>query len=366
MVAQKTRSSRSGGTRWPGARVALRLRRAHAHLALRAATAAGLAWLAVVPLPGVADRYPYYAPFGAVIAVSASVVASVRGSVQALVSILIGSGVAMAVMVLTMPRVLGLVLAVGLGTMMGAWHRLGPQGSWVPISAIFVMVIGQAHPEGFALAYLGLTGLGAGIGVLVNLVLPMSPITSAFHSSARVRAAIASETAALARSLEKPPDDDYQGWAERRRRFASLVEDVRREIREVIEARRGNWRTFHTGGDAQRHLDYARLLEQAALGVQQLVAALGPADPSAPYAPALSDRTRRNVGIALRSLSGVLDDTSDGETALREADQAVAALTAELCNEHRIDGESGLAAGAIASTFRQTVATCHRLRESQT
>ena len=45
-------------------------------LALKSAFAAGLAWLAVLPLGGVADEYPYYAPLGAVVAMGATVVTS--------------------------------------------------------------------------------------------------------------------------------------------------------------------------------------------------------------------------------------------------------------------------------------------------
>ena len=41
-------------------------------LALKAAVAAGLAWLVVLPFSGVADDYPYYAPLGAVVATSTS------------------------------------------------------------------------------------------------------------------------------------------------------------------------------------------------------------------------------------------------------------------------------------------------------
>ena len=42
----------------------------HLNLSLKAALAAALSWLAVLPLWGVADEYPYYAPLGAVIAVT--------------------------------------------------------------------------------------------------------------------------------------------------------------------------------------------------------------------------------------------------------------------------------------------------------
>src|SRR5699024_12712832 len=58
--------------------------------ALRAALTATLAWLITGFLPDPASDYPYYAPFGAVIATTLSLVGSIRESLQAIASIALG------------------------------------------------------------------------------------------------------------------------------------------------------------------------------------------------------------------------------------------------------------------------------------
>lgn len=60
-------------------------------MAVKAAIAATLLWLIVRPWGGVADDYPYYAPFGAAIAVSATVARSFTITIRSIAAILIGA-----------------------------------------------------------------------------------------------------------------------------------------------------------------------------------------------------------------------------------------------------------------------------------
>lgn len=96
--------------------------------AVKAAVAAVLAWLAVLPLGGAADEYPYYAPLGAVIAVSATVADSVRDSVQGVAAILLGAALAVCAGAVV-PTVPGLAVVVLLGTLVAGWWRLGEMGA---------------------------------------------------------------------------------------------------------------------------------------------------------------------------------------------------------------------------------------------
>src|SRR3712207_5602847 len=85
-------------------------------LALKCAVAAALAWLLVLPLGGVADDYPYYAPLGAVVAVGTTVVSSVRASVQGLLALLLGAVLSIGVGSLPLPDVVAIAAVVGVGT----------------------------------------------------------------------------------------------------------------------------------------------------------------------------------------------------------------------------------------------------------
>lgn len=112
--------------------------------ALKAALAATLAWLVVQPLGGPADQYAYYAPLGAVIAISVTVVDSASAAVQGVVAILLGAALAVLAVELVPGTPAGLAAVVLLGTVVAGWWRLGDMGSWVPIAALFVLTIGSS------------------------------------------------------------------------------------------------------------------------------------------------------------------------------------------------------------------------------
>jgi uncharacterized membrane protein YgaE (UPF0421/DUF939 family) len=144
-------------------------------LSIKASLAAGLAWVVVRPLGGVADDYPYYAPLGAVIATSATLARSVRDSARALTAIGLGAGVALLAQAPPLPQLVALVLATGVGVAVGSWHLLGRRASWVPVTALFVLLVGDAHPWHYALGYAGLTALGAFVGIAVDAAVPQRP-----------------------------------------------------------------------------------------------------------------------------------------------------------------------------------------------
>lgn len=144
-------------------------------LSIEASLAAGLAWVVVRPLGGVADDYPYYAPLGAVIATSATLARSVRATVQALTAIGLGAGVALLAQAPRLPQLAALVLAAGAGVAIGSWHRLGRRSSWVPVTALFVLLVGDAHPWHYAFGYAGLTALGALVGIAVDAAVSPRP-----------------------------------------------------------------------------------------------------------------------------------------------------------------------------------------------
>ncbi|HVE25696.1 MAG TPA: hypothetical protein VNC22_09840 [Sporichthya sp.] len=141
-------------------------------VSMKASVAAGLAWLLAGPLGGLADHYRYYAPLGAVVATSTTAARSLRETVQALTSITLGAATALVALALPAPRVLALVLATGVGVAVGSCPLLGRRSSWVPITALFVLLVGDAHPWHYALGYASLTTAGAVVGIAVDAVLP--------------------------------------------------------------------------------------------------------------------------------------------------------------------------------------------------
>lgn len=127
-------------------RVAARVRELPWGLALTAATAGAIVFWVGGIFPGPAEEFPYYAPLGAVVAMSSTVVGSVRVSIQRIISIWLGSAIAGHSGV---PHVESRDGGTGdrRGTLAVNLRWLGDMGTWVPTAALFVLIIGPRIPS---------------------------------------------------------------------------------------------------------------------------------------------------------------------------------------------------------------------------
>src|SRR5690625_844626 len=161
---------------WIGGRTGTPLSRTRLVLAVKAAAAAMIAWyVALLAFDDVS--YPYYAPLGAILAMGFSVAASIRDSLRAIGAILLGLGIAMACDYTLGSSAIGVALVIGLGVLVAGWHRLGGEGTWVPTSALFVLILANdSNVVEYVGSYGGLTLLGMIIGVAINTVFPAHQI----------------------------------------------------------------------------------------------------------------------------------------------------------------------------------------------
>lgn len=209
-------------------------------MAAKAATVAALAWLVVLPFGGTAERYAYYAPLGAVVAVSSTLVTSVRVSFQSIGAILLGAVLAYCAGATPLPEVISLALVVGLGVVVAGWKLLGPIGSWVPIAALFVLIIGSGNRDLYILAYIGLTSLGAAIGIAMNVVLPPLPLRSAAEAVGMLRRTLADQLEDLAEGLEHEVPPTASEWVERKWAVGVRAQEMRDMVLTTNEARSAN------------------------------------------------------------------------------------------------------------------------------
>jgi uncharacterized membrane protein YccC len=196
-------------------------------MAMKAAAAAALAWLAVLPIGGVADDYPYYAPVGAVIAVSATVARSWRVSVLSIAGIVVGAALAFGAARLPIAPVLELALVVGGGVLIAGWARLGPGGEWVPLAGVFVLIIGGTDRVGFVMAYVGLTAFGALIGIGLNVLWPPLPLIAADGALDRLRETLAEQLDALAGGVSQGDARTGVTWQQLRDAVGPRTDDMR-------------------------------------------------------------------------------------------------------------------------------------------
>ena len=180
------------------------LRRPRLQLVLKASLAAALAWQIGSAVPGSLSEYAYYAPLGAISVIYPAVTDSVREAARAVVAIGLGIAVAMAIQWVAWPNALTVGLVVAAGTALGGWSWLGEQRSWVPVVGLFVLVLGGAETGTYAAGYVGQIGLGALVGLAVNvLVLPPLSLYDVRRTVSEVRGRVADQLCAMADLLEQ-------------------------------------------------------------------------------------------------------------------------------------------------------------------
>lgn len=308
-------------------------------LALKAAVAAGAAWLVAQAVPGAASHYPYYAPLGAVIATGPTVLGGIREGLRTLVGLAVGVGLALAVVATGGPHYLTVPIAVGVAILAAGFRFVGEANTWVASAAIFVLLIGGADPEDYSVGYLVQMIVGAAVGVAVNMLLfPPLAVREAERQLQAVQGRLADHLESLAEALE---DDEVSGqsWAERLDQLQSETAKARRSVRRADESRRGNPRAVrHDVRDrVDTHYEGLRALERATFAVTDLTDMLGHASPvTEPFGgvdpeliPAFVEALRR-VAAAIRAAPGGPDEDPD---ARRGAEEALIALQSQLDKE---------------------------------
>lgn len=340
------------------------LDRGRAALAVRAAVAAAAAWLVVWPLGGLADEYPYYAPFGAVVAVTGTVAVSARASLGAVAAIMVGSAVALGFAAAPLPEAVALAAAVGVGTLLAGWTPLRASASWVPMAAVFVLELGGQEPWEFATAYFALTALGALVGTAVDLAYPALPWRETDDSLRGLRRSLADQLDAVADTLgsDDPPDPDV--WVRTRTPVVDRSVTVDATVAEAAVARRANWRArgwWHVPEAQQRR---AETLRHLAMLVQDLRTMLEAHEHRDVTTPALGPSLRRPAAEAARAVAAALRSATPASEAgegdadelddeqRRDLEVAVAALRAleEEVRRNRRETQADLFAAASAVT----------------
>jgi hypothetical protein len=244
--------------------VAPSLRPARLLLALKTAIAAGLAWPVAQLLPGV-NEYSYYAPLGALISMMPTLMGSLRASVQTVLGLAIGIALAWAVMESPLPNEATVPLAVGFGVLLGGLRGLGAGRDYVPIAALFVLVIGGARADEYSLGYVVQMGVGMAIGIAVNLAIaPPLRLRESANEIIRLRRDIADNLDGMASALVESWPPEHQDWFDGVRSLQGSIRAAEPIIEEAAESRRINPRARWHQYDLQE--DYDDLAALGALG----------------------------------------------------------------------------------------------------
>lgn len=324
-------------------------------LAVKAALAAALAWTAVALIPGSTD-YPYYAPLGAVIAVSTTVAGSLRESVQGVVAIVLGAGIARAVDLVFPTNLATIAVVVLIGVLVGGWSRLGAMASWVPIAGLFVLIIGNNDPFDYVIAYGGFTMLGAGIGIGVNLAFPPLPLTPAEATLDRLRDTLADQLRDLADGLRQQEPLSGDEWDRRRWSIEPVSAEMRTTIQHAADARRGNRLAKRYRNKADLQYQQARALERLSFLVEDLTLLVAESEHDGNQRVALGPSLREPAAQVIERTAEVLrsvEGPAAGHDQLAAADQALHDLVDAVRHTRNTSEEDLFVAGSIVVSLRR-------------
>lgn len=323
-------------------------------VAVKTAVAAVLAWLVVRPLGGSADDYSYYAPLGAVVAVSSRLGQSLRATLETVLAIGLGAGLALGVRAVPVSEIVGLGLVVGIGTLVGAWRWVGSMATWVPISALFILILGGPHPFGYVLAYIGLTGIGAVIGVVVNVLAPPLPMIATRSVQASLRDVLVAQLDGLADGLERDPLPTTEEWRRGEEKLVRLSERAEDLMGQVRDSSQINWRVRRNRDEAEREARQGRALNQLTFLVQEMIALLAHQENADRSLVALGADLRPPAAAAFRAAAGALrsvEQSVAGVEELTEANRAADDL-AQAVSDWDGDGETFAAASLVTAIRR--------------
>ncbi len=251
------------------------LRHGRVLLALKAAIAAGIAWWVALLVPGVASNYPYYAPLGALVCMYPTVAGSARTGLQTLIGLGAGILLAFPVILLGNPTSLAVGLVVGLGVLLAGLPRLGAGRDWIPMAALFVLLLGGDHADSYSLGYSVQMLVGVAVGLAVNaLVFPPLHLNGVIQSLEELRSALALQLRDMGAALEERWPPEHEEWASRQDRLGCLGRDARGAVQLADTSRRGNLRRYRNGRDLEADYHALRSLERITFYVEDLTEVL--------------------------------------------------------------------------------------------
>lgn len=332
-------------------------------LALRAAVAATVAWAVVWPFGGPADDYPYYAPLGAVVSVSMSVVRTIRTAGQAFLSLLLGALLGVGAHLAPLPDVVALGLVILVGTLFAGWRPLGSLAGWVPISALFVLIVGGSDPWAYAAAYLGFTTLGALVGVAINAAFPPLAMAETRRAQSALRQALVERLDDLGATLERDTLPTREEWERHRRELEPQARRAHDLLADVSGGPQVNWRARRWARLAEEQRRHGRALAGLTFVVEDLTEFLAHherADLEEPHEMALGPTLRPAAAHALRATARALasvDGSAAAPAELRRAQRAADGLGAAIRSLRRRTDRDQHEAGTLLTGIRRLLQT---------
>ena len=322
-------------------------------LVAKTALAVGLAWLVAPHMPGVVDDYPYYAPLGALISMYPTLMGSVRSGLQTVLGLGAGIGLATLVTLTVGPNWWTIPVVVGLAVLISGTGWFGSGREYVPMAALFVLIIGGQNADDFSLGYLVQTAVGVTIGLLVNVLIAPAPLTA--QAAARIdafRAQLATHLHDIgdAVSASWPPERDQ--WASDAASLADTTREIRTALADADDSRRGNPRALLTRARPSDTWAEMDALDAIAHHIRDISDAVADTIWERPAALALDPALPEPLTAACHAVAGALavgaDESSEAHLARGQAARALRHLL-ETVDDRTIEVRRSMGPGVLTA-----------------
>ncbi|WP_016906290.1 FUSC family protein [Streptomyces xiaopingdaonensis] len=240
-------------------------------LLVKSAIAGIVAWALAQYVVG--SPQPTYAPFTALLVVQSSAYRTIWQSVQYVGALLLGVFAAGAAQPLLGPNLLTFSLMLLVALVIGRWRRLGTQGVQVSVAAVFAYNALLQSGSASVWQIAGTTLLGAGVGLLVSLlILPPLRYNTAAAGVRQLSTAFDSLLSDVAGGLRDgvPERRRVGDWLDRARELDRTVAGARSAVESGAESVLYNPRRFLRGSVPKRFSGYRSLVEALARGGEHL------------------------------------------------------------------------------------------------
>ncbi|MFZ0040115.1 MAG: aromatic acid exporter family protein [Solirubrobacteraceae bacterium] len=241
------------------------VRWANAAQMVKVALAAVLAW--VISVKVLHTSQEFLAPWVALLTVQATVFGTLRNGLQQALASLIGVLLAFGAGHLFGLNALSLGLVVLVGLVVGSVRGLRADATAIAATAVIVLVAGYSDKSGMLLARLGDTGIGIGVGLLVNLLV-WPPLRD--RSAARQIESIVEGTGDLILGIAEdlsagPLQEAVERWIARSEELDGKLDEAWTTLHQARESGRlnprpaaaGRMRAAQSFGDMLEHLGQA-------------------------------------------------------------------------------------------------------------
>ncbi|GHD46659.1 FUSC family protein [Mycetocola manganoxydans] len=329
-------------------------------LSVKTAVAVGIAWIVAPLVPGVADEYPYYAPLGALISMSPTLMSSVRRGAETLAGLAIGIVLAGAVIIFSSPNVITISLVVGAGMLVAGSRYLTTGGEYVPVAALFVLIIGGQNADEYSIGYLVQMSVGIAVGLLVNtLVLPPLNFSAAVLQLTQFRSELANHLDDISNALIESWPPEHEEWANRAGTLAETADRVRGAVGHADESRKFNPRARLHRRDLEKDYQDLADLESITFHVRSLGKVLAAAIWDGPIPAELPESLRKPMSDTVHAVAEVLRLRNAGDSideAVAAADESLRVLLEALDAQRDLDPSSLSPSASVAMDLRRILA----------